>query len=60
MSESTVCFSLISLSKLSFRWNSVVLEDTNVSSQLFYIIDNEVFFYLQFSLLIQKFIEYSL
>ena len=60
MSESTVCFSLISLSKLSFPWNSVVLEDTNVSSQLFYIIDNEVFFYLQFSLLIQKFIEYSL
>ena len=40
MSESTVCFSLISVSKLSFPWNSVVLEGTDVSLQLFNVVDN--------------------
>lgn len=48
------------MSKLSFPWNSVVLEGTDVSSQLFYVGDNEVFFYFQFSLLIKKLVEYSL
>ena len=48
------------MSKLSLPWNSVVLEGADVSSQLFDVMDNEVFFYLKFSLLIRKLVECSL